>query len=272
MSELLFLLSAHIGPILLLLSATGPLVQRWCFATFPDKSPFSLGLPRDCGLVESGAPKGIQSMPRTKPNYSEQFKREVLALAVACIVRHGELYRTRPDARNLTDFYLTLAGGSALGTLWVAVISPTIFTQNIDLSLFWTILIGLLIWRTFREKDSASGMVIWIGQLGAFVLTPLLRPIAKSSRWENLSDIIRQEPMISAILVTGLVYLIFNHFWVKLKRWRSPVAALIVILPLVTIGHYFLSAANTPSGAVEIRSGGNQERWKSGEDFTARSR
>lgn len=35
----------------------------------------------------------------------------LFALAVACIICHGELYRARPNAQKLTDFYLTISGG-----------------------------------------------------------------------------------------------------------------------------------------------------------------
>src|SRR5258705_533318 len=42
-------------------------------------------------------------------------------LFVCCMVCHGELYRLRPDPRQLTSFYLLIAAGGALGGLFVAV-------------------------------------------------------------------------------------------------------------------------------------------------------
>jgi len=48
-------------------------------------------------------------------------------LFIACFFCHGELYRTRPQARHLTAFYLTVSAGGALGGLLVAVVAPLAF-------------------------------------------------------------------------------------------------------------------------------------------------
>ena len=54
-------------------------------------------------------------------------------LFVACMFCHGELYRSRPQARFLTEFYLTISAGGALGGLCVAVIAPVIFNGYFEL-------------------------------------------------------------------------------------------------------------------------------------------
>ncbi|HLE65804.1 MAG TPA: hypothetical protein VI730_01525, partial [Burkholderiales bacterium] len=56
-------------------------------------------------------------------------------LFVACMFCHGELYRTRPPARRLTGFYLTVSAGGALGGLLVAVVAPLVFNGYYELSL-----------------------------------------------------------------------------------------------------------------------------------------
>lgn len=48
---------------------------------------------------------------------------------LACMVCHGEIARSRPSPRYLTGFYLAIAGGGALGGIFVAVIAPRIFTE-----------------------------------------------------------------------------------------------------------------------------------------------
>lgn len=45
------------------------------------------------------------------------------------LVCHGELARTRPAARHLTDFYLCLALGGVLGGLFNSLVAPLIFTR-----------------------------------------------------------------------------------------------------------------------------------------------
>ena len=44
------------------------------------------------------------------------------------MVCHGELARLKPDPRHLTEFYLLIAAGGALGGLFVAVVAPLMFS------------------------------------------------------------------------------------------------------------------------------------------------
>jgi SAM-dependent methyltransferase len=57
------------------------------------------------------------------------------ALFIACLFCHGELYRLRPPAAQLTAFYLTLSAGGALGGLLVAVVAPLVFDGYYELGL-----------------------------------------------------------------------------------------------------------------------------------------
>ena len=56
-------------------------------------------------------------------------------LFVACMFCHGELYRSRPSARHLTAFYLTISAGGAIGGLLVAVVAPLAFNGYYELGL-----------------------------------------------------------------------------------------------------------------------------------------
>ena len=48
---------------------------------------------------------------------------------VLCMVCHGEMVRSKPHPRYLTTFYLMLSVGGAVGGLFVAVISPLLFSD-----------------------------------------------------------------------------------------------------------------------------------------------
>jgi hypothetical protein len=54
-------------------------------------------------------------------------------LFVFCMVCHGEVYRLRPGPAHLTEFYLLIAAGGALGGIFVAVIAPLIFSGYYEL-------------------------------------------------------------------------------------------------------------------------------------------
>lgn len=56
-------------------------------------------------------------------------------LFVGCMFCHGELYRSRPAARHLTVFYLTISAGGAIGGLLVAVVAPLVFNAYYELGL-----------------------------------------------------------------------------------------------------------------------------------------
>jgi hypothetical protein len=55
-------------------------------------------------------------------------------LFVCCLVCHGELYRLRPDPRHLTEFYLLIAAGGAVGGIFVAVLAPLVFLDYYELN------------------------------------------------------------------------------------------------------------------------------------------
>jgi protein-L-isoaspartate O-methyltransferase len=54
------------------------------------------------------------------------------ALFGACMVCHGELVRRKPDPRHLTEFYLLIAAGGALGGVMVAVVAPLLFSMYLE--------------------------------------------------------------------------------------------------------------------------------------------
>jgi hypothetical protein len=65
-------------------------------------------------------------------------------LFVICMVCHGELYRLRPHPSYLTNFYLLVSIGGALGGIFVNFISPVLFKGYLEfylgLALVWVML------------------------------------------------------------------------------------------------------------------------------------
>lgn len=54
---------------------------------------------------------------------------------LVCMVCHGETVRRRPAASRLTEFYLTVSAGGALGGFIVAVICPLVFASFLELKI-----------------------------------------------------------------------------------------------------------------------------------------
>jgi SAM-dependent methyltransferase len=56
-------------------------------------------------------------------------------LFICCMVCHGEVYRLRPPARQLTGYYLMIAAGGAGGGFFVAAIAPLVFKGYFELQI-----------------------------------------------------------------------------------------------------------------------------------------
>ena len=75
------------------------------------------------------------------------------ALFISCMVCHGELYRLRPEPARLTQYFLGVAAGGALGGLAVAVLAPRWFDGywEYHIALWSTGLLYLLVQCVNRE-------------------------------------------------------------------------------------------------------------------------
>ena len=54
------------------------------------------------------------------------------ALFLICMVCHGELARLKPRPRYLTEYYLMISAGGAMGGLFVALVAPIIFSTYLE--------------------------------------------------------------------------------------------------------------------------------------------
>ena len=57
----------------------------------------------------------------------------------ACMVCHGELTRLKPAPRHLTEFYLFMSAGGALGGLFVSLVAPRLFVTYLE----WPLVLGI---------------------------------------------------------------------------------------------------------------------------------
>jgi len=85
------------------------------------------------------------------------------ALFASCMVCHGEVYRLRPTASRLTNYYLMISAGGAFGGLFVAVAAPLLFDRYVELHIGLFILAMLVIVVLFVDGKSflRKGRLKW---------------------------------------------------------------------------------------------------------------
>jgi hypothetical protein len=113
-------------------------------------------------------------------------------LFIACMVCHGEAARTRPAADHLTQFYLCISLGGALGGIFVSVISPRIFPNDWEYPLGILSCAGLILFVVIQEQSSwwykgrtsigiaFFGVLVWLTPV---VLGAVWPPAAEFPRW-----------------------------------------------------------------------------------------
>jgi len=106
----------------------------------------------------------------------------ITALFLGCMVCHGELFRLRPPSSRLTSYYLCIAGGGALGGLFVSVGAPALFTDffwEFHIALFLCGLTGGILWVVgmFREqKERGEAEEVSLTETIAGVLRNIFPP------------------------------------------------------------------------------------------------
>jgi protein-L-isoaspartate O-methyltransferase len=93
-------------------------------------------------------------------NLTEELALYVGAMFCACMVCHGELARLKPRPAHLTEFYLCISAGGAIGGLLVALAAPNYLKANyewqIGVALSACLSAGLLLLAPWRKRDAAT--------------------------------------------------------------------------------------------------------------------
>jgi spermidine synthase len=125
------------------------------------------------------------------------------ALFVCCMVCHGELARRKPHPRYLTQFYLMVSMGGALGGLFVALAAPRLFHSYAEMPIAMAgcaVLAVIALWR----DESGVGIAVcaiapavalwnmdipslgtWQHALASIALGAATGWLARSAMWKN---------------------------------------------------------------------------------------
>lgn len=99
------------------------------------------------------------------------------AFFMTCMVCHGETVKRRPSSERLTEFYLSVAAGGALGGLIVAVACPNIFSSYSEFKIgtvFSGIVALIVLWKDgtkhwFHDLSKSIRLTV-IGMLGVLAI------------------------------------------------------------------------------------------------------
>ncbi len=133
-------------------------------------------------------------------------------LFACCMICHGELYRLRPDPRQLTGYYLMISAGGALGGLFVALGAPLLFTDFYELH--WGLLLcGLLFLVVCWREPAGEGGRTWRWLAGALTLA-VFGGLDQALAW-----LVRHQAPLFGNRATGLRIAMWSALVVILVLW-----------------------------------------------------
>ena len=128
----------------------------------------------------------------------------LLAFFVVALVCHGELARTRPAARSLTQFYLLMSVGGVLGGMFNALVAPLIFDTVAEYDVAIA-LACMVLPRMYYSND--FGLAAWFLKK----IANLTGTAKRDNPVERLAVSLRSDPPSPVIWIAGL-----------LSTWERP--------------------------------------------------
>jgi hypothetical protein len=161
----------------------------------------------------------------------------VVVFFTSAMVAHRTLYEARPAARYLTQFYLWMSLGGALGGLSAALIAPRIFNEVFE----YPLLLALSMACRPDVFDGAVLRRLWASLRSLPRLGAALGPDGEGG--PRLSERDKQEMLLLWILIAGGILAIYWVPWavtklpVNLGDWGSTiiVVALLVVVLLAEV-------------------------------------
>ncbi len=142
------------------------------------------------------------------------------------LVCHVELYRLRPPAHNLTEFYLWLSLGGLLGGVFNALIAPIVFSQLIEYPL---VLVAACALRPLdggsmhNKRRSILDVALPFG-----LAAVAYQAMTSFALLGDVNSLLRNAIMLLAVAAIGVALLSFSH---RPMRFALGVGALMCVLP-----------------------------------------
>ena len=154
----------------------------------------------------------------------------IAAFFTSALVAHRTLYEARPEAEHLTEFYMWLSFGGALGGLFAALIAPKLFSEVFEYPLLLALTMAcrpgaLAILSRHRSEPMRLLLVLVLG-----ILLILLLPWAAGKLGLTFRD---WGPTPVLVLAFAAAMLAFWH-----QPPRQLAAALLMFLAVVLLPSY----------------------------------
>jgi hypothetical protein len=161
----------------------------------------------------------------------------VAVFFTSAMVAHRTLYEARPAARYLTEFYLWMSFGGALGGLAAALVAPKIFSEVFEYPLLLALSMACRpgVFSPAALRRLGGTLTAWSGRLGK------AGAVAGGSR---LTEADKQEMLIGWLIIAGGLLAIYwvpwaiGRFNLDLNEWGStPVVVGLLVLVLFSQFH-----------------------------------
>lgn len=163
-------------------------------------------------------------------------------LFVAAVLCHGELARLRPPARRLTEFYLWVALGGALGGAFNVVVAPHVFTSVVEYPLAVAAVALLVRWSP--RTTGPAGIATVVGAVLALGVG-----LAYAGAWLDSARVIARVPS-SLVLLNGITLAAIIG---ALLLWRRRFDLLLAVgVPLI-LGVGWVAEARRPGVLLAAR-------------------
>ena len=176
----------------------------------------------------------------------------LLAFFVLALACHGELVRLRPNADALTEFYVAMGVGGALGGLFNAVIAPIVFVGTYEYGL--AIVIACLL-RPAAVTSRISQRILDIA-IPACLLVAIVAPMAVADFDSRRAD----AWAFAAVLIVG--GLIVSSLKARPLRFGLAVGAVLLGMSQMGAGTEIVARERSFFGVYRIESSADDTiRW-----------
>ena len=172
------------------------------------------------------------------PNFIWELGWCFSAMFIACMLCHGELTRLKPAPRRLTEFYLLMSFGGALGGLFVSLGAPHVFTSFAEWPISLIVVCGLACVILLRSVLKVKRIWEWVLLVLITAMTTGLIWLLNESGAFTLEELMKQDKMPPPAVIYSILAVILLCLAVLAYRMirRGSMRPALVSMTLLATG------------------------------------